>query len=98
MPEIQPVRIIDCNTSTNYTLEELSKRISSERNDEYSRYGWYRAIKKALAERFACDTESDDFSSLNMIELAQKLINSPISDGLKALSSSYGGPGGEDEE
>jgi hypothetical protein len=80
-----------------YVLEELNKRDSDERY-EYSSYGWYRAIKKALANQFQCDVESDQLSMLNMLEIAQKLINIPISDALETLSGGYGSATEEDEE
>jgi len=72
-----------------YVLEELGRREPDERN-EYSIYSWYRAIKKALAVKMNCDIESDQLSALNMLEVAQKLINSPLSDGLHVLSSDFG--------
>lgn len=80
-----------------YVLEEIVKRDADERY-EYSSYSWYRAIKKALAERFNCNIESDQLAEKNMLELAQKLINVPLSDALKTLSSGYGNISEEDEE
>ena len=80
-----------------YVLEEISKRDSDERY-EYSSYSWYRAIKKALAARFSCDIDSDQLQERNLIELAQKLINVPLADSLKVLSSGYGNVNEEDED
>lgn len=80
-----------------YVLEELSRREANERF-EYGNYGWYKAIKRALKTKFNCEIESEQFSSLNMLEIAQKLINVPLSDALQALSSGYGSVGGDDEE
>jgi len=71
-----------------YVLEEVSKREASDRY-EYSSYAWYRAIKKALLQKFKCDIESDNFSERNMLEMAQKLINIPLSEALQVLSSGY---------
>lgn len=80
-----------------FVLEEVSKRDPGDRY-EYDSYAWYRTIKKALANRFSCDIESEEFSERNMIELAQKLINIPLSDALQTLSSGYGNTSQEDEE
>lgn len=83
--------------SLTYVLEELNRRTADERY-EYSSYGWYRAIKKSLSIRFQCDLESDQFSEMNMLEVAQKLINTPLSDALQVLSSGYGNGDEEEEE
>ncbi|MEK5413926.1 hypothetical protein [Paenibacillus sp. FSL L8-0708] len=80
-----------------YVLEELNRRDPSERY-EYSSYSWYRAIKKALSNQFQCDVESDQLSKFNMLEVAQKMINIPISDALQALSSGYKSEDEEDTE
>lgn len=80
-----------------YVLEELSRREANERF-EYGNYGWYKAIKRALINKFNCDIESEQFSSLNMLEIAQKLVNAPLSDALQALSSGYGSVGGDEDE
>jgi hypothetical protein len=80
-----------------YVLEEVSKRDPSERY-EYSSYAWYRAIKKALAGKFNCDIDSDQLSDRNLLEVAQKLINVPLSDALQTLSSGYGNAIEEEDE
>ncbi len=80
-----------------YVLEELNRRPVDERY-EYAGYSWYCAIKKAMSVRFNCDIESEQFSTLNMLEMAQKLINVPLSEALKALSTGYGNLEEEDEE
>lgn len=97
-PAVQPIlNSMVVIPALTYVLEELNLRTSNERF-EYSSYGWYRAIKKALASNFKCDIECDQFSSLNMLETAQKLINIPLSDALQALSSGYGTSEEEDDE
>ena len=80
-----------------YALEDLSKKSLDERY-EYSSYAWYRAIKKALANKFNCDIESNEFSNRNMLEMAQKLINAPLSDALQVLVSGYTSAIEEDDE
>lgn len=81
-----------------YVLEEVSKRDSIDRY-EYESYSWYRSIKRSLRQNFDCDIESADFAERNMLELAQNLINCPISDALQTLSSGYSGFNeGEEEE
>ena len=95
---IQPVlnSLVIIPTLT-YVLEEVSKRDVSDRY-EYSTYSWYRTVKKALAMRFSCDIDSEQLSEMNLIELAQKLINVPLSDSLRVLSSGYGPESEEDDE
>jgi hypothetical protein len=80
-----------------YVLEEVSKRDYSERY-EYDSYAWYRAIKKSLKTKFNCNIEDEVFSERNMLETAQMLINNPLSDALKTLSSGYGNAPEEEEE
>lgn len=80
-----------------YVLEEVSKRDPDERY-EYSSYAWYRAVKKSLVNKFSCDIESEKFSERNMLEMAQKLINVPLSDALQTLSSGYGNISEEEDE
>lgn len=80
-----------------YVLEEVKMRPANERF-EYDSLGWYRAIKKALMKRFSCDIESEEFNEKNMLVLAQQLINTPVSDALLALSSTYGNDMEDDEE
>lgn len=80
-----------------YVLEEVSKRDPDERY-EYSSYAWYQAIKKSLAKYFHCDIESEKFSDNNMLEIAQKLINIPLTDALQTLSSGYVNTSEEEDE
>lgn len=79
-----------------YVLGEL-KCMSVEDRIENRDSLWYKTVKKALLTRFDCDLESDNFNNQNMIELAQKLINDPISDAFQMLTSSFGVTGGDDE-
>jgi hypothetical protein len=58
---------------------------------------WYRVIRKTLLKQFECDIESEDFSNQNPFELAQKLINNPISDAFDALSNGFGESEGDEE-
>lgn len=81
-----------------YALEEVKSRDVSERY-ELDEYSWYKAIKKSLLTKFHCDIESDEFNGQNMMMLAQKLINEPLSDALNMLASNQATDyGGGDEE
>lgn len=80
-----------------YVLEEVVKRETSERY-EYSSYAWYRAIKKAMATKFNCDIDSEQLSELNILEIAQKLINVPLTSALQTLSTGYGNIIEEEDE
>ena len=70
---------------------------SVDERSENSDTLWYRTLSKALLTQFDCDIESENYNSQNFMELAQKLINNPISDAFKMLTSSFGISGGDDE-
>ena len=79
-----------------YVLEELSKRNIDDRY-EYSTYSWYRAIKKAMLNNFKIDIENDPLDNLNLLKLAQQLINGPLSNALHNLAFGYGANFEEDD-
>lgn len=78
-----------------YVLSEL-KCMPIEARMENQDSLWYKTISKVLKTKFNCDLESESFSSINTIEMAQKLINSPITDAFHMLTSSFGISGGEE--
>lgn len=78
-----------------YVLEEL-KALSVQERSENAEALWYKVISKVLATQFQCNIESEEFSNQNMIALAQKLINNPVSDAFTFLSSSFSNSGGEE--
>ena len=84
-----------------YVLEELKRLTPDERYESYSTYRWYGVIKKELSTgRWGwgyCDIGSD-MSSLEILKVAQHLINTPLSGGLRFLSSVHGNDEEEDEE
>ena len=95
-PEAQPI----LNSMTVvpvliYVLEELRALTVQDRR-EYSGYLWYRALNRTLTSKFNCDIEGDEFSNKNCIELAQKLVNNPLSEALHMLSLDFGNNGGDD--
>ena len=79
-----------------YVLEELRAQSIDERSENADTL-WYRTLSKALLNQFGCNIESENYNSQNFMELAQKLINNPISDAFKMLTSSFGISGGDDE-
>ena len=79
-----------------YVLEELRSLRVDERQ-EHSDLMWYKTLSSTLAQQFDCNIESEEFNSQNFIELAQKLINNPLSDAFKMLTSSFENAGGDDE-
>jgi len=79
-----------------YVLEEL-RGLSINERMENSDTLWYKTLSRTLLTQFDCDIESDSFDSQNCLELAQKLINDPVSDAFKMLTSSFGLSGGDDE-
>ena len=48
-------------------------------------------------EEFDVDIEKDDYKNQNHIELAQKLINNPLSDAFQMLTTEFGTSGGDEE-
>jgi hypothetical protein len=69
-----------------YALEWI-KHVPLEDRSVYDMYGWYRAVKKALLDKFKCDVESEEFNDKNSLILAQKLINEPIHAALNRLNN-----------
>ena len=78
-----------------YVLEEL-KALPVQERIENSDTLWYKVIAKVLYSQFQCDVEDEAFNNQNMIVLAQKLINNPVSDAFTFLSSSFSNSGGEE--
>ena len=68
-----------------YVFEEIHRLSPEERYTSYDEQGWYRSIRKVLFDKFGCNIESEEFNSKNMVELAQRIINEPIHEGLTAL-------------
>lgn len=73
------------------------KRRPPEARCELDGRSWYRTLKKVLLNKFEFDIESETFDDkFDSLELAQKLINSPIPDAFKALIE--GDDNGGDEQ
>lgn len=79
-----------------YVLSELKTLPVQDRMENRDSL-WYKTVRKSLLTQFDCDLESDDFNNQNTLELAQKLINDPISDAFHMLTSSFGVTGGDDD-
>lgn len=79
-----------------YVLEEL-RLLSPQERADYEDSLWYRVINKTLLTQFDVDIENDDYKNQNHIELAQKLINSPLSDAFQMLTTEFGTSGGDEE-
>ncbi len=96
-PQYQPVlnslTVIPALTYVLGTLQLMKPEERMENQDIL----WYKTISKALLTKFDCDIESEEFKSKNALELAQKLINDPISDAFRILTSSFSVSGGDDE-
>ena len=96
-PEYQPVlNSLTVIPALVYVLGELKIMPVQDRMENQDTL-WYKTISKALLTKFDCDVESEDFNSRNTIELAQKLINDPVSEAFRILTSSFTGSGGDDE-
>ena len=68
-----------------YVLEELRNQSIQERSENETSL-WYRILKKTLLTQFDCDIESQSYEAFNYLELAQKLINNPLSDAFQTLA------------
>lgn len=80
-----------------YVLGQLRAQSPDERNENNSDTLWYKVLSKTLSTKFDCEIESTQFDALNFMELAQKLVNDPLSDAFKFLVNSPTSSGGEDE-
>lgn len=92
-PVLNAITIIPALT---YALEELKCR-SIEEREELSESGWYRTVRKTLLTKFDVDIESNDFNQQNMVVLAQRLINDPLTEAFKVLCDGFGTTGGDEE-
>ncbi len=79
-----------------YILEEIGKVDMETRYEEFSDLRWYKSLKKILLESYGVDIESQQFSDLNKLEYAQKLLNSPLINAFKTLEDTYDEMGDED--
>lgn len=70
-----------------YILGEI-KNMKFEDLRDLEDLRWYRALKKAL-RKFNCDINSNGLSTIDIFEIAQKLINVPITESLSALAIGY---------
>lgn len=78
-----------------YVLEELRALPIQERAENADTL-WYKVLRRALLTQFDCEIESEDFNNQNCLVLAQKLINNPIAEAFKFLTSSFGAAGGDE--
>lgn len=79
-----------------YVLGEMKMQSVQERMENQDAL-WYKTISKVLLTKFDCDIESESFDSCNTIELAQKLVNDPVSEAFHILTSSFSVSGGDDD-
>lgn len=76
-----------------FVIEEMKRWDSEEMNRREIDCGWFRSIKHVLSKKFNCDVESS-LSSMDSMELAQKLIGSPLPSAFAELSGGEGTEGG----
>ena len=91
IPILNALTIIPALT---YVLGEV-KMIEPDERSDYGCYSWYRTIRKVLYKTFDIDIESSEFNDENSLELAQKLINSPIPEAFNILFSEEESDGDE---
>lgn len=96
-PQYQPIlNSLTVIPALTFVLSELMRMTIQDRMENADSL-WYKTLSRALLTMFNCDLESAEFNSKNTIELAQKLVNAPISDAFRMLTSSFGVSGGDDE-
>lgn len=76
-----------------FAIEEMKRWDSEEINRREMDCGWFRSIKRVLSKEFNCDVESG-LSGMDSMELAQKLIGSPLPSAFAELSGGEGTEGG----
>ena len=91
IPMLNALTIIPALT---YVLGEI-KLMEVDERTEYNIYSWYRTIRKVLYKSFEIDIENADFNDINSLEIAQKLINSPIPEAFNVLLSGEESEGDE---
>jgi len=65
---------------------DIIKNSDGEAKAEFAQNcGWYRTIRKTLKTKFSCDIENGGLDEQDSLELAQKIINNPLTDALKLL-------------
>lgn len=96
-PQAQPIlNAMTIIPALVYVLEEL-KLYSSQDWEYLEDILWFRVLKKTFRKQFDIDMESEDFRNQNVVELAQKLVNSPLSDAFKMLATGFDTAGGDVE-
>ena len=76
-----------------FVIDEMKRWDSEEMNHREIDCGWFRSIKHVLSKEFNCDVESS-LSGMDSMELAQKLIGSPLPSAFAELSGGEGTEGG----
>lgn len=76
-----------------FVIEEMKQWNREEMNSREINCGWFRSIKHVLSKAFNCDVESG-LSDMDSMELAQKLIGSPLPSAFAELSGGEGTEGG----
>lgn len=76
-----------------FVIEEMKQWNREEMNSREINCGWFRSIKHVLSKEFNCDVESG-LSDMDSMELAQKLIGSPLPSAFAELSGGEGTEGG----
>ena len=76
-----------------FVIDEMKRWDSEEMNRREIDCGWFRSIKHVLSKEFNCDVESGLFG-MDSMELAQKLIGSPLPSAFAELSGGEGTEGG----
>lgn len=76
-----------------FVIEEMKRWDGEEINRRELDCGWFRSIKHVLSKEFDCDVEGG-LSNRDSMELAQKLIGSPLPSAFAELSGGEGTEGG----
>ena len=72
------------------------QKMTVEEREERAGALWYSSLSKSLLNKFGCDISDESFNSVDCIKLAQQLVDSPIPDTFKFLTSNLDSCEGEE--
>ena len=72
------------------------QKMTVEEREERAGALWYSSLSKSLLNKFGCDISDESFNSVDCLKLAQQLVDSPIPDTFKFLTSNLDSCEGEE--
>lgn len=78
-----------------FAFGELRSIAPGERG-ENENFLWYRSLRNTLLEQFDCDIDSPAFDSLHFMEIAQELLEDPLTNAFQFVESNMGADEGDE--